>query len=156
MDKLTPKEIKDLVRLLKKVSLPAPYPIFIALCRSVPMVAINVAVMPDKERILLTHRKDDFYDNWHIPGSILCYKESPKDAIDRVCREELSLKAGKPRFVGYFNEYDGRGHVLVLLYAVRPVKEPKIGTYFKVDKFPADLIKCQRKEIEHLNKIKNL
>ena len=56
------------------------------------MVAVNLAVMPDKNHVLLTYRKDEFYDSWHIPGSILRYKETPKDALKRVCRKEISVK----------------------------------------------------------------
>lgn len=152
--KLSNKEIKDLVRLLKKVRLPAPYPVFIALCKSVPMVAVNLAVMPDKNRILLTYRKDDFYDNWHIPGSILHYKELPADAINRVSQKELSLKISKPRFVGCLNEYDRRGHEIVLIYVARPLGKLKVGEYFALDKIPKNLIKEQRQEVEYLKKVK--
>ena len=148
--KLTALEIKDLVRLLKKVRLPAPYPVFMALCKSVPMVAVNLAVMPDNNHVLLTYRKDEVYDNWHIPGSILRYKELPTDAINRVCRKELSLKIGKVRLAGCLNEYDRRGHEIVLLYVVRPLRKPKIGKYFVLDKIPKNLIKEQEQEVEYL------
>jgi len=151
--KLTPKEIRDIVRILKKVKLPAPYPVFIALCKSVPMVAVNLAVMPDKDHVLLTYRKDEFYDSWHIPGSILRYKESPEDAIKRVCCKELSVKIKKLQFVGYFNDYDVRGHELVLLYVARPINKPKDGQYFKLGKFPKKIIKEQKQELEYLKKI---
>src|SRR3989338_255445 len=100
---LTSREIGQLVRLLRKVKLPAPYPVFIALCKSVPMVAINLAVLDKDNRILLIYRTDDFYDNWHIPGSILRYGETPLDAIGRVCTKELSsIKITKPKFINYF------------------------------------------------------
>ncbi|MEK9170263.1 MAG: NUDIX hydrolase [Patescibacteria group bacterium] len=151
--KLTSKEIGDLVRLLKKVRLPAPYPVFVALCKSVPMVAVNLAVMPDKNHVLLTYRKDEFYDSWHIPGSILRYKETPKDALKRVCRKEISVKIKKLRFVGFFNDYDVRGHELVLLYAARPINKPKDGQYFKLGKFPKKIIKEQRQELKCLKKL---
>lgn len=151
-NKLTPKEIGDLVKLLKKIKSPFPYPVFVALCGSVPMVAVDLAVMPDKDRVLLTYRKDDFYDNWHIPGSILRYKEKPEDAIRRVSRKELSLKIGKPYFIGCYNNFDARGHEFVLIYAARPVGKPKIGEYFKLKNPPKNLIKEQRREVEYLKK----
>lgn len=151
--KLSAKEIKDLVRLLKKVRLPAPYPVFLALRKSISMVVVNLAVMPDKNHILLTYRKDDLYDNWHIPGSFLLYKELPASAANRVCRKELSLKIDKPRFVGWINEYDRCGHEIVLLYVARPIGKPKVGEYFALNKIPKDLIKEQRQEIECLKKI---
>lgn len=151
--KLTSGEIRDVVRILKKVKLPAPYPVFVALCKSVPMVAVNLAVMPDKNHVLLTYRKDEFYDSWHIPGSILRYKESPKDAIERVCRKEISVKIKKLRFVGYFNDHDVRGHELVLLYAAHPINTPREGEYFKFGKLPKKIIKEQKQELECLKKL---
>lgn len=152
--KLTPKEIKELVRLLQKIKSPFPYPIFIALCKKIAMVAVDVAVMPDKNRVLLTYRKDDFYDGWHIPGSIMRHGEEPIDVFKRVCREELFLKINKPRFVGCFNNYDVRGHAFTLLYIMRPTKKPETGKYFKISEPPANLVSTHKKEIKYLNKIK--
>lgn len=152
--KLTPKEIKVMVQLLKKAYSPFPYTVFIALCKIVPMIAIDVAIMLDKNRVLLTHRKDDFYNGWHIPGSILRYKESPNDAIKRVCQKELSLKISKPCFASFFNIHDIRGHVITLLYTARPINKPKQGLYFKVGEPPRGFLMVQKKEFEYLNKRK--
>lgn len=148
--KLSAKEEKDLIKLLKKVKLPAPYSVFRALCKSVPMVAVNLAVMPDDQHLLLTHRKDEFYDGWHIPGSILRYKENPKSVLKRVSHQEVGMKIKSPQFINYFMENDKRGQELVLLFVARPIGNPKIGTYFKLNHLPKDLLKEQIQEIRLL------
>lgn len=147
---LNEKETKILIRLLKKVKLPAPYPVFRALCKSVPMVAVNVAVMPDNRRLLLTYREDEFYKGWHIPGSILRYRESLADVFERIGRQELKMKIRRPRFINYFIERSARGHELVLLFAVRTAGAPKVGRYFSLKRPPKDLLREQTPEIRCL------
>ena len=154
-NKLTPKEIKNLVRLLKKVKLPAPYPVFVALAKSVPFIAVDIAVMPDKNHILLTYRKDEFYDGWHIPGSILRYGELVENAYKRVMRKELGMKILKPKFINYFDvlfDYHDKG--IVLLFAVKLKVKPKIGKYFSLKNLPENFLKCQRSETRYLKNSK--
>ncbi len=151
--KLSAKEEKDLVKLLKKVRLPAPLPVFRALCQSVPMVAIDLAVMPDDQRLLLTYRKDEFYDAWHIPGSILCSGESPADALKRISRQELKLKITSPRFVNYFSINGSRGQEIILLFVARPIEKPRIGDYFKFSRLPKRFLKEQSPETNFLKKL---
>lgn len=147
----------ELIRLLGKVKLPTTYPIFIALCKSVPMVAVNLALFDQKGRILLIYRTDEFYDNWHIPGSILRYNETPHDAISRVRTEELAyVKIKKPKFVTYFVEHDSRGHELVLLFVARIINKPKKGEFFKLDAMPKRFLRIQQKEINTLKCLINM
>ncbi|MDP3999594.1 MAG: NUDIX domain-containing protein [bacterium] len=150
---LNKQETQNLVKLLKKVRLPAPYPVFIALCKSVPMVAVNLAVMPDNRRLLLTYRNDEFYKGWHIPGSILRYKENPLDVLKRVSRQELKMKIKSPRFVNYFIENSSRGHELILLFVVRPAGALKKGKYFSLNHPPKDLLKEQVQEVRRLARL---
>lgn len=149
---LNEKETKVLVRLLKKVKLPASYPVFRALCKSVPMIAVNLAVMPDNRRLLLTYRDDEFYKGWHIPGSILRYRESLADVFKRIGRQELKMKIRRPQFVNYFIEHSSRGHELILLFAVRTAGVPKVGRYFSLKRPPQDLLKEQTPEIRCLSR----
>ena len=78
---------KKLVRLLSRVKLPAPYPVFIVLCKSVPMVAVDIALMKDKDHLFLTYRNDEFYRGWHMPGSILIYHEKPIKTFYRAAKK---------------------------------------------------------------------
>lgn len=150
-NKLTAKEIKNLVQLLKKVRLPAPYPVFVALAKSVPFIAVDIAVMPDKNRILLTYRKDEFYDGWHIPGSILRYGELVENAYKRVMRKELGMKILKPKFINYFDIlFDSRDKGIALLFVVKSKAKPKIGKYFSLGSLPNNFLRCQRPETQYL------
>lgn len=154
--KLTPKEIKDLVRLLKKVRLPAPYPVFVALCKSVPLVAVDIALMKDKNNLLLTYRDDEFYKGWHVPGSILLFQEEPLQAFYRMAKKELGLKPkdlAEVKFQTYFNYNDARESGVALLFTASSKVQPKGGKYFHLDNFPEDFLKVQKKEIEYLKKI---
>ena len=151
-NKLTDKEIKDLVRLLKKVRLPAPYPVFIALGKSVPLIAVDLALMPDKNHILLTYRKDEFYDNWHIPGSILRSYEPVENALKRVARTELGITILKKKFATYFSYLDNREYGIALLFVVKSKSKPKDGKYFPLNKLPKNFLKVQNPEIEYLRR----
>lgn len=154
--KLTGTEIQDLVRLLEKVQLPAPYPVFIALCKSIPLIAIDLAVMPDNNHILLTYREDEYYKNWHIPGSILCYQETVEEAQKRVAEKELGMSLGDARFVSYFNYFDVREHGMTLLFVMKPTGEPIDGKYFKIDELPKKFLRVQEHEIEFLKNLRNI
>ena len=149
---LTDKEIKQLVGLLKKVRLPAPYPVFVALLGSVPIVAVDLAVMPDKDHILLTYRDDEFYKGWHVPGSILRYAETTQDAWKRVATKELGMNIGSATFLAYFNYKDHRESGVTLLFTARPKGNPTDGEYFAFNKLPKDFLKAQQFEIDYLKK----
>ncbi|HEY4499716.1 MAG TPA: NUDIX domain-containing protein [Candidatus Paceibacterota bacterium] len=149
-NKLTGAEIKTLVRLLKKVKLPAPYPVFIALCKSVPLIAIDLAVMPDDQHVLLTHRKDEFYDGWHIPGSILRYGEKVEDAFKRVARQELNISISNPSFNYYFVYHGKREFGIALLFTAKPKTKIKIGEYFLLSQMPKNFLEVQIPEINYL------
>src|SRR3990167_8787178 len=88
-------EVQQLVRLLGKLKWPVPYPVFLAICKSIPIIAIDLAVMPDPNHVLLTYRDDDFYKGWHIPGSILRYGDSIAKAHQRVASDELGLSVSR-------------------------------------------------------------
>lgn len=150
--KLTEKEIRQFINLLKRIRLPAPYPIFIALAKSLTLVAIDVAVMPDNKHILLAHRTDAWYDNWHIPGAILLSGENPKDAALRVARAELGLAPKSFEFVHYFFEQTVRGDEIVLLFRIVPDRKPPEGKYFSLRKMPTGFLEEQREEIDYLRK----
>ena len=147
---LSPEEINNLVELLKKVRLPAPYPVFLALYKSVTMAVVNLAIMPNKKSILLTRRKDEFFDNWHLPGSILLTGESPEETAKRVARKELGIAITDLRFAHYFHDNTVRGSEVDLLFIAKPKGEPNNGQYFGLDEIPKDLIEFQNKQIKYL------
>jgi len=154
-NKLTSQEISQLVRLLKKVRLPAPYPVFIALCKSVPLIAVDIALMPDKNHILLTYRKDEFYDSWHLPGVILRTGEPVENALKRAAKNELgiSISNAKKKFAHYFSYKDKREYGIALLFAVSSKAKPKDGKYFPLNRLPEKFLEVQQPEIDFLKKL---
>src|SRR3989338_1650174 len=122
---LTKGEIQQLVRLLGKLTWPVPYSVFLAICKSIPIIAIDLAIMPDPKHILLTYREDDFYKGWHIPGSILRYGDSIEKAQKRVAEEELGISLTNIRFTTYFYLKDHREEGIALLFIAKPKRQPK-------------------------------
>ncbi|MDE2001605.1 MAG: hypothetical protein KGI60_03535 [Patescibacteria group bacterium] len=147
---LTKKEIDTLVLLLPKLRWPLPYPVFIALCKSVPVIPINLAIMPDSNHILLTYRKDQFYDNWHIPGMILRYGEKIRNRLRLVAKDELGMRIKNIRFVGYSEYRDAREHGIGLLFMAQAIGSPSDGRYFPLDGLPEGFLSEQMKDINLL------
>ncbi len=149
---LTEGEISLLARLLSRVRWPLPYPVFVAMCKAVPMIAIDLAVIKDDRNILLTYRKDEFYDNWHIPGMILRNNDNVISRLKLVAKEELGIKIAKINFVGYYEYRDIREYGISLLFSARPASLPIDGKYFNIDKLPRKFLKTQIPEIRLLKK----
>ncbi len=151
---LSEQEIATLVSLLAKVKLPAPYEAFKAISKSVPLVAVDIAYMPDEDHILLTYRKDEFYDNWHIPGSMLLTGEHPEKALVRVAKNELGVEIGEFQFINYAHELYPRGHSIILLFKVPAIQKPADGQYFRLDELPEKFLEEQHGEIEFLKSLR--
>lgn len=147
---LSKKEITTLVRLLGKLRWPVPYPVFLAICKSIPIIAIDVAIMPNPKHILLTYRNDDFYKGWHIPGSILRYHDSIEKAQKRVTSGELGFITSPMYFATYFYLDDHREQGIALLFVAKPKGKPKDGKYFLLTKMPKEFLKAQQPEINYL------
>ena len=157
ISQLTDGEIKQLVGLLKKVQLPAPYPVFVALLKSVPVVPVDIAIMPDKNHILLTSRNDEFYKGWHVPGSILLYKEKLGHCAMRVAVQELVLLSKDLkhlRFETHFEYFDTREHGITMFFTAQAKKKSRAGTYFPLDKIPKNFLKEQLVEINYLKNLR--
>lgn len=156
-NKLIKSEEKELIRLLGKVKLPAPYPVFIALCKSVPVVAVDIALMKNKNQLLLTYRDDEFYKGWHVPGSILLYGEDPITAFYRAAKKELGLAPKdllKIKFQTYISYADVRESGIVLLFTATSRAEPKDGKYFNLNNLPEDFLKVQLEGIKALRQFR--
>ena len=156
-NQLTKSEEKKLVRLLSRVKLPAPYPVFIVLCKSVPMVAVDIALMKDKNHLFLTYRNDEFYRGWHMPGSILIYHEKPIKTFYRAAKKELGLGPKNltgVKFQNYFSQKDIRGNGITLLFTAHSAVKLKNGKYFCLDNLPEDFLKEQLMEIKALKQLR--
>ena len=119
-----------------------PYQKFLDSFKYAPRPAVNLLVIRENGAILLTKRKKPpFAGDWHLPGSFILKGESLMDCVKRVAEEELGveietkIKVKKVRrltglrqrqdvftLVGVFDDIDGdpRGHVVDLVYQIRP------------------------------------
>lgn len=151
---ITGKEIDALVRILPKLRWPLPYPVFTALCKSIPLISVDLAVMPDSKRVLLTYRKDEFYDNWHIPGMILRHNEPVSDKLKNVAKKELGIRIKNVRFAGYTEYWDVRHYGIGLLFVAQPVGKSSDGEYFNLNKLPKKFLISQIPQIKLLRNFK--
>jgi 8-oxo-dGTP diphosphatase len=62
------------------------------------------AVIFDKDRVLLCHRRD--YDLWNLPGGAVEDGETPWDAVLRETREETGLKIEVKKLSGVYFKPD--------------------------------------------------
>ena len=99
---LTKKEQKELVRLMNKLSFPAPLSVFEAWCRIFGTVCAEIAVIKNKDKnpeIFLTYRKDKFFKGWHIPGRVCIPTEKISNTLRRVYEEEIKMSIAKQKFL---------------------------------------------------------
>jgi len=109
-----------------------PYNKFLESFKYAPRLAINLLVTREDGTILLTKRKKPpFAGSWHLPGSFILKGESLMDCVQRVANEELGLKVKNATLVGVFDDIDSdpRGHVVDLVYQIRPGLFKKAGPF---------------------------
>lgn len=80
------------------------------------MLGVNVVVMDDQRRVLLTQRED--FEVWCTPGGVIEKGETPAAAGIRETKEETGLDVRLTRFVGVYSRQLWRGddyHIFVFL-----------------------------------------
>lgn len=120
-----------------------PYKTFKESFKHVPRVAISLFIVNQNKDVLLTKRaKEPTANSWHLPGSFILKGESLDSCIKRIFKDELGAeRLGKDAFCIFVSEdidKDPRGHVIDLIYKVkprgevfRPVNYTKEIKYFK-------------------------
>ena len=67
-----------------------PEDIFLFVSRLTPLLAVDLLIKDADGRTLLTWRDDEFYGRgWHVPGSILRYKETIGERVRACARDEI-------------------------------------------------------------------
>lgn len=70
-----------------------PEEVFLFATEITPMVNVDLLVRDKNGRILLSWRKDKFYDEgWHVPGGIIRLKETFEERIRKVASIELGCE----------------------------------------------------------------
>lgn len=69
----------------------------------VPRVCADLLIVNSKGQVLMTKRTiEPYLDHWHLPGGRVKFKESVKDALNRVSKAELGVEVGDEiKLVGY-------------------------------------------------------
>ena len=152
---ITPKELKLLTSLLKKIENPhegLPKPLFDALCRIVPFVACELIIKSEKG-ILLTWREDKWWRGWHLPGGLFRYRESFEERIQATAWKELGVSISNYKFLFPLDYSQGkRAHCVSLIFLCETSMKPKDGKFFK--KMPKNIIGEHREYWKKLEELK--
>lgn len=104
---LGPADEQQLVALLRRLAeaggaMPnTPRAIWDALAGVVPRLAVELCLVRG-EAILLSHRDDETWQGWHIPGGFVGCGESLADACRRIAERELGIALELDAVVGSF------------------------------------------------------
>ena len=163
MFKLSKKEQKTLVKLMKKMSFPVPLEVFEAWCRVFGTVCAEAVVVrknKGQNEIFLTYRKDKFFKGWHIPGCTHLPIEKIEDTLKRVMKKEIGILFYKASQLGWFERVFGRsrgqsqrGHEFSIVFVVRTsqkVKEDNVAKFFPLKKLPKNIMHHQLPIIKKL------
>ena len=88
-------------------------------------VPAAVALVERGDRVLLVRRaRPPYAGTWDLPGGFLEAGETPERGLRRELREELGLRVGRLRLMGFATDrYGPRGFpVLTVIYAVTVVR----------------------------------
>lgn len=134
---MTEEEIKLLDKLLNQLitddlAVPnMPKPIWKTLHRLIPWPAVEVLITQNGKDFLLTYRKDENWDNWHIPGGFMFPCEQVEEACRRVAKRELGIDI---KFVKLLMTHawqtNDHGTALSLLCVCKPLGKPQDGKFF--------------------------
>ncbi|MFA5888607.1 MAG: NUDIX domain-containing protein [Candidatus Paceibacterota bacterium] len=91
---MTPERIKLFTELVQEVLTTdsgfIPKPVWVLIQKLVPLPAIEL-ILQKGNQFLLTYRKDEYWDGWHIPGGFVMRKESLHEAANRIAKGELGI-----------------------------------------------------------------
>jgi ADP-ribose pyrophosphatase YjhB (NUDIX family) len=156
----TRPEIAALERAIGDASRGLPEDVFQFVSRITPLINVDLLIQDDRRGTLLTWRADRFYGpGWHVPGSIIRYKETSAERIRSCARDELGADVSFAEAPIFILESIGtqatRGHHISLLFrctliggadesrrAADPI--PRNGEWRWHEACPADLLPEQR------------
>jgi colanic acid biosynthesis protein WcaH len=97
--------------------------------RLVPQVNVDLLIRDESGHTLLTWRDDDLFGpGWHLPGSLIRYKESAAARVRACAMDELGADVSADAVPLFVNEAISpqrtRGHHISLLYRCRLLSDP--------------------------------
>lgn len=152
---LSKKDLRDLNNIISEIKHPEKgleQEVFEALCPITTHVACEMVVANQRGEILLTYRRDSFWQGWHFPGGLLRFKESFFNRIKITAREELGVKLLSAKFLFPLNYINSaRGHDVSFVFLCQIKGKPKAGRWFKA--MPKNIIQEHRLLFKELKKI---
>jgi colanic acid biosynthesis protein WcaH len=137
-----------------------PEDVFEFVSRLTPLVNVDLLIKDPAGRTLLTWRDDDRYGTgWHVPGSIIRYKETAAARIHACAHDELGAEIeAEPSPIVVLESIDPwktRGHVISLLFRCRLQSAPderrraggapKAGEWRWHERCPPDLLPAHQR-----------
>jgi colanic acid biosynthesis protein WcaH len=138
-----------------------PEDVFLFVSRLTPLVNVDLLIQDARGRTLLTWRDDELFGSgWHVPGSVIRYKEFATDRVRTCARAELGATVTCDpapvllvEAIAAGQEY--RGHAISLVYRCRlesppdPARRartirPRNGEWKWHASCPSDLLPVQR------------
>lgn len=150
---MTQKEISLLINLLKKLKREKltppnmPFTLWRTIISIVPIPSVEVIITRSGKDFLLTYRKDQDWDGWHIPGGFILPRESIENACQRVAQKELGMKVEFQKIVSAFSWPDSPyGNDFSLICICSTGEEPKVGKFFT--EIPEKIVSHHREFLE--------
>ena len=113
----------DIPAALKGAEIGLPDEVFSFVSSVTPMVNVDLLIIDEAKGTLLSWRKDDISEGWHIPGGIVRFKETLEERIHRTAQKELgtdvSFDETPLKISEIFMPYQRRGHFISFLYRCR-------------------------------------
>jgi len=83
-------------------------------------VRISAIIFSDNKLVVTKHSVEDYGDYYLLPGGGLELGESPIDAIQRECKEEIGVDVEVKRMVYYKSGYNDTDTYLELIFLCEP------------------------------------
>lgn len=138
-----------------------PYIEFKKIYSRVPRLNVELIILTPKGVLLTLRSIEPYMGEWHVPGGTVLFRETIKDTIIRVAREELGIKVLVKKYLGYIeykshekHGYFGHSVGLAFLCGIRSGKvrlnheASKMGMFKKI---PKNTLIDQKKFLSNLS-----
>ena len=133
-DSLSVEELAHGLRALTAGGVHAPLvprTLWLALAQLTPQPAVELIVRRSEREFLLTYRRDEHWDAWHLPGGFLGCGETVEEACRRVARRELGCDVSLCHILSLFTWPDHPyAAALSIICVCDPISPPAEGTFF--------------------------
>lgn len=109
-------------------------PIFNKLCEILPMVAVEVVLVDEHNRVFMSYRCDEHFVGWHFPGRTLRMGNDIDKELNDLFTKEFGITEFEYSFMFVLNnnKHIKRGHIVSLVYIATSTQNPGWGEWFDV------------------------